>query len=94
LRICILSDASPPVNPSPAVNSFEMDLFGSDPIGELALVSVPQPTAIPNVEPPANSGFETNSFMGMPPASSGFSEVWICKVYFQLHKVMIIVWGL
>ncbi|XP_047082977.1 clathrin interactor EPSIN 2-like [Lolium rigidum] len=67
-------DASPPVNPSPAVNSFEMDLFGSDPIGELALVSVPQPTATPNVEPPANSGFETNSFMGMPPASTGFSE--------------------
>uniref|UniRef100_A0ACD5ZBR4 Uncharacterized protein n=1 Tax=Avena sativa TaxID=4498 RepID=A0ACD5ZBR4_AVESA len=67
-------DASPPVNPSPSVNSFEMDLFGSDPIGELALVSVPQPTAIPNVEPAANSGFETNSFMGMPPASTGFSE--------------------
>lgn len=66
-------DASPPVNPSPAVNNFEMDLFGSDPIGELALVSVPQPTAIPN-EPQANTGFETNSFMGMPPASTGFSE--------------------
>ncbi|CAM0942854.1 unnamed protein product [Alopecurus aequalis] len=69
-----VQDASPPQNPSPAVNSFKMDLFGSDPIGELALVSVPQPTAIPNVEPPANSGFETNSFMGMPPASTGFSE--------------------
>jgi epsin len=52
-----------------------MDLFGSDPIGELALVSVPQPTAMPNAEPQANSGFETNSFMGMPPASTGFSEV-------------------
>ena len=73
-----------------------MDLFGSDPIGELALVSVPQPTAIPNVEPPANSGFETNSFMGMPPALTGFSEVWIFKIYFHLHKLVIIfiVWGL
>uniref|UniRef100_A0A0D9VME2 ENTH domain-containing protein n=1 Tax=Leersia perrieri TaxID=77586 RepID=A0A0D9VME2_9ORYZ len=67
-------DTSPPVNPSPAVNSLEMDLFGSDPISSLALVSVPQPTATPNVEPPANSGFETNGFMGMPPASTGFNE--------------------
>lgn len=67
-------DASPPVNTSPIMNSFEMDLFGSDPIGALALVSVPQPTDVPNVEPPANSGFETDSFMGMPPASTGFSE--------------------
>lgn len=67
-------DASPPANPSPAVNSLEMDLFGPDPISSLALVSVPQPTAAPNVEPMANSGFETNSFMGMPPASTGFSE--------------------
>ncbi|KAG8072833.1 hypothetical protein GUJ93_ZPchr0006g40789 [Zizania palustris] len=67
-------DASPPVNPSPAMNSLEMDLFGSDPISSLALVSVPQPTATPHVEPSANSGFETNSFMGMPPTSTGFNE--------------------
>jgi epsin len=68
-------DSSPPVNPAPVVNSLEMDLFGSDPISSLALVSVPQPTIISNVEPPANSGFETNNFMGMPPTSSGFGEV-------------------
>ncbi|VAI51115.1 unnamed protein product [Triticum turgidum subsp. durum] len=67
-------DASPPVNTSPIMNSFEMDLFGSDPIGALALVSVPQPTDVPSVEPSASSGFETDSFMGMPPASNGFSE--------------------
>jgi epsin len=52
-----------------------MDLFGPDPINSLALVSVPQPTASPNVEPSANPGFESNSFMGMPPASTGFNEV-------------------
>jgi hypothetical protein len=69
-----------------------MDLFGSDPIGELALVSVPQPTTTPNVEPPANSGFETNSFMGMPPASTGFSEVLSCKIYFHLHILVILLW--
>lgn len=74
-HICFLSDASPPVNTSPIMNSFEMDLFGSDPIGALALVSVPQPTDVPSVEPSASSGFETDSFMGMPPASTGFSEV-------------------
>ncbi|KAL6911318.1 hypothetical protein ACP4OV_000123 [Aristida adscensionis] len=68
-------DPSPPVNPSPAANSLEMDLFGSDPISSLALVSVPQPTTTPNVEPPANSGFETNNFMGMPPTSTGFGEI-------------------
>ncbi|VAI62643.1 unnamed protein product [Triticum turgidum subsp. durum] len=67
-------DASPPVNTSPIMNSFEMDLFGSDPIGALALVSVPQPTDVPSVEPSASSGFETDSFMGMPHASTGFSE--------------------
>uniref|UniRef100_A0A453PZM0 ENTH domain-containing protein n=4 Tax=Aegilops tauschii subsp. strangulata TaxID=200361 RepID=A0A453PZM0_AEGTS len=67
-------DASPPVNTSPIMNSFEMDLFGSDPIGALALVSVPQPTDVPSVEPSSSSGFETDSFMGMPPASTGFSE--------------------
>uniref|UniRef100_A0A0E0CSU1 ENTH domain-containing protein n=1 Tax=Oryza meridionalis TaxID=40149 RepID=A0A0E0CSU1_9ORYZ len=67
-------DTSPPVNPSQAVNSLEMDLFGPDPISSLALVSVPQPTASPNVEPSANPGFESNSFMGMPPASTGFNE--------------------
>lgn len=70
-----MSDTSPPVNPSQAVNSLEMDLFGPDPINSLALVSVPQPTASPNVEPSANPGFESNSFMGMPPASTGFNEV-------------------
>jgi hypothetical protein len=69
------SDSSSPVNPAPVVNSLEMDLFGSDPISSLALVSVPQPTTTSNVEPPANSGFETNNFMGMPPTSSGFGEV-------------------
>jgi len=37
---------------------------------------VPQPTTTSNVEPPANSGFETNNFMGMPPTSSGFGEVY------------------
>ncbi|CAN6233016.1 unnamed protein product [Urochloa humidicola] len=67
--------SSPPVNPAPVVNSLEMDLFGSDPISSLALVSVPQPTTTSNVEPPANSGFETNNFMGMPPTSSGFDEI-------------------
>ncbi|KAG2654803.1 hypothetical protein PVAP13_1NG498800 [Panicum virgatum] len=67
-------DSSPPVNPAPVVNSLEIDLFGSDPISSLALVSVPQPTTTSNVEPPANSGFETNNFMGMPPTSSGFGE--------------------
>ena len=82
------------MNPSPAVNSFEMDLFGSDPIGELALVSVPQPTATPNVEPLSNSGFETNSFMGMPPASIGFSEVWIGKIHIHLHQLEILPCGL
>ncbi|KAG2662387.1 hypothetical protein PVAP13_1KG535000 [Panicum virgatum] len=70
-----VSDSSPPVNPVPVVNSLEMDLFGSDPISSLALVSVPQPTTTSNVEPPANSGFETNNFMGMPPTSSGFGEI-------------------
>ena len=70
------SDSSPPVNPVPVVNSLEMDSFGSDPISSLALVSVPQPTTASNVEPPANSGFETNNFMGMPPTSSGFGEVY------------------
>ena len=70
------SDSSPPVNPAPVVNSLEIDLFGSDPISSLALVSVPQPTTASNVEPPANSGFETNNFMGMPPTSSGFGEVY------------------
>ncbi|XP_006648078.1 clathrin interactor EPSIN 2 [Oryza brachyantha] len=69
-----VQDTSAPVNPSPAVNSLEMDLFGSDPISSLALVSVPQPTTSPIVEPSANSGFETNGFMGMPPASTGFDE--------------------
>ncbi|CAN6279669.1 unnamed protein product [Urochloa humidicola] len=68
-------DSSPPVNPAPVVNSLEMDLFGSDPINSLALVSVPQPTTTSNVEQPANSGFETNNFMGMPPTSSGFGEI-------------------
>ncbi|CAL5020121.1 unnamed protein product [Urochloa decumbens] len=68
-------DSSPPVNPAPVVNNLEMDLFGSDPISSLALVSVPQPTTTSNVEQPANSGFETNSFMGMPPTSSGFGEI-------------------
>ncbi|KAG2654808.1 hypothetical protein PVAP13_1NG498800 [Panicum virgatum] len=68
-------DSSPPVNPAPVVNSLEIDLFGSDPISSLALVSVPQPTTTSNVEPPANSGFETNNFMGMPPTSSGFGEI-------------------
>ncbi|TVU27796.1 hypothetical protein EJB05_19297 [Eragrostis curvula] len=67
-------DSSPPANSSPAVNNLEMDLFGSDPMSALALVSVPQPTTTTNVEPPANSGFETNSFMGMPPTSTGFGE--------------------
>ncbi|KAF0933464.1 hypothetical protein E2562_018559 [Oryza meyeriana var. granulata] len=67
-------DTAPPANPSPAVNSLEMDLFGSDPISSLALVSVPQPIASPNLEPSVNSGFETNGFMGMPPASTGFNE--------------------
>lgn len=68
-------DSSPPVNPAPAANSLEMDLFGSDPISALALVSVPQPTTTSNVEAPANSGFEMNSFVGMPPASTGFGEI-------------------
>ncbi|CAD6241810.1 unnamed protein product [Miscanthus lutarioriparius] len=68
-------DSSPPVNPAPVANSLEMDLFGSDPISSLALVSVPQPTTTSNVEAPANSGFETNSFVGMPPASTGFGEI-------------------
>ncbi|CAL4967538.1 unnamed protein product [Urochloa decumbens] len=68
-------DSSPPVNPAPVVNNLEMDLFGSDPISSLALVSVPQPTTTSNVEQPANSGFETNNFMGMPPTSSGFGEI-------------------
>ncbi|KAG2662392.1 hypothetical protein PVAP13_1KG535000 [Panicum virgatum] len=44
-----VSDSSPPVNPVPVVNSLEMDLFGSDPISSLALVSVPQPTTTSNV---------------------------------------------
>jgi len=68
-------DSSPPVNPAPVADSLEMDLFGSDPISSLALVSVPQPTTTSNVEAPANSGFETNSFVGMPPASTGFGEI-------------------
>ncbi|RLN08463.1 clathrin interactor EPSIN 2 [Panicum miliaceum] len=68
-------DSSSPANPAPVVNSLEMDLFGSDPISSLALVSVPQPTTTSNVESPANSGFETNNFMGMPPTSSGFGEI-------------------
>lgn len=68
-------DSSPPVNPASVANSLEMDLFGSDPISSLALVSVPQPTTTSNVEAPANSGFETNSFVGMPPASTGFGEI-------------------
>ncbi|KAG8060651.1 hypothetical protein GUJ93_ZPchr0002g26526 [Zizania palustris] len=67
-------DALPLVSPSPAVNNLEMDLFGSDPTSVLALVSVPQSIATLNVAPSANSGFETNSFMGMPPTSTGFSE--------------------
>ncbi|KAF8689969.1 hypothetical protein HU200_041604 [Digitaria exilis] len=67
-------DPSPPVNPAPVANSLEMDLFGSDPISSLALVSVPQPTTTSNAEPLANSGFEANSFMGMPPIS-GFDEI-------------------
>ncbi|KAK3159406.1 hypothetical protein QOZ80_2AG0149730 [Eleusine coracana subsp. coracana] len=66
-------DASPP-NSTPVVNSLEMDLFGSDPMSALALVSVPQPTTTTNVEPPANSGLETNNFMGMPQTSAGFGE--------------------
>uniref|UniRef100_M8BLY4 Epsin-2 n=1 Tax=Aegilops tauschii TaxID=37682 RepID=M8BLY4_AEGTA len=33
-----------------------------------------QPTDVPSVEPSSSSGFETDSFMGMPPASTGFSE--------------------
>ncbi|XP_062221631.1 clathrin interactor EPSIN 2-like [Phragmites australis] len=70
-----IPDSSPAVNPSPVVNSLEMDLFGSDPMSSLALVSVPQPTTTANVEPPTNSGFETNSFMGMPPTSTGFGEI-------------------
>ncbi|KAL6591457.1 hypothetical protein ACP70R_049960 [Stipagrostis hirtigluma subsp. patula] len=70
-----VSDPSPPANPSPVVNSLEMDLFGSDPMSSLALVSVPQPTATANAETPANSGFETNNFMGMPPTSAGFGEI-------------------
>ncbi|XP_062220658.1 clathrin interactor EPSIN 2-like [Phragmites australis] len=70
-----IPDSSPPVNPSPVVNSLEMDLFGSDPMSSLALVSVPQPTTTANVEQPVNSGFETNSFMGMPPTSIGFGEI-------------------
>ncbi|OEL35065.1 Clathrin interactor EPSIN 2, partial [Dichanthelium oligosanthes] len=68
-------DSSPPANPAPVVNSLEMDLFGSDPISSLALVSVPQPTTTSNVEPPVNSGFETKNFMGMPPTSTGFGEI-------------------
>ncbi|GJM87286.1 hypothetical protein PR202_ga03226 [Eleusine coracana subsp. coracana] len=66
-------DASPP-NSTPVVNSLEMDLFGSDPMSALALVSVPQPTTTTNVEPPANSGLETNNFMGMPQTSAGFGR--------------------
>lgn len=52
-----------------------MDLFGSDPMSALALVSVPQPTITTNVEPAASSGLEANSFMGMPQTSAGFGEV-------------------
>jgi epsin len=53
-----------------------MDLFGSDPMSALALVSVPQPTTQTNVEPPGNSGLVVNSSMGMPPTSAGFGEVY------------------
>jgi epsin len=64
------------VTSSPVVNSLEMDLFGSDPMSALALVSVPQPTTQTNVEPPGNSGLVANSSMGMPPTSAGFGEVY------------------
>lgn len=70
--------ASVPPPAASAVSSLEMDLFGSDPIGSLALVPITTTATTDDHAASINSGFEANSFASMPTqaaAASPFDQV-------------------
>ncbi|KAJ3681309.1 hypothetical protein LUZ60_015798 [Juncus effusus] len=69
--------APAPAPAAPVANNLEMDFFGSDPVGPLALVTM-NSTASTEEQHTVSSnglGFEDNGFLGMPnEVSSGFGQ--------------------